>query len=240
MACFILVPGAWHGAWCWEHLAPLLEAAGHQVTALDLDDTPYGANPLPLWARQIAALAEAAPEPVILVGHSRGGLVIGEAAELVPGKIRKLVYLSGFLLPAGESMESAMARPEAGGAPNYLRAARGRMLALAAESVIPRFYFLAAPHLAADAASRVHPEPMGTFSAPSTVTAARFGQLPRAYIECTEDQVVPIALQRAMQAELPCQTVISLRADHSPFLSMPKALEQALLSLAQTHTPPDR
>ncbi|MDE1906118.1 MAG: alpha/beta fold hydrolase [Rhodospirillales bacterium] len=227
MAAFILVPGAWHGAWCWEFITPLLEAAGHQVTTLDLDDAPYGTNPLPLWAKQIATLAEAAPEPVILVGHSRGGLVISEAAELVPGKIRKLVYLSGFLLPAGESVESAMARPEAGGAPNYLRVARGRMLALAAEAVIPRFYFLAAPHLAADAASRVHPEPMGTFSAAATPPPAH---IPRVYIECAQDQVVPLALQRAMQAQLPCAQVFTLPADHSPFLSMPEQLATTLLA----------
>ncbi len=232
MALFLLVPGAWHGAWCWEHVTPRLEAAGHLVIAPDLDEVPPGANPLPLWAKQVAALAEAAPEPVILAGHSRGGLVIGEAAELMPDKIRRLVYLSGFLLPAGQSMQGAMARPEAGGEPDYLRPARGRRLAVAGEAVIPRFYHLADPQLAEDAAARLHPEPLGTFSAPATITEARFGQVPRAYIECSEDRIVPLALQRAVQAALPCAPVITLPSDHSPFLSMPETLAQALLSLA--------
>ncbi len=232
MATFLLVPGAWHGAWCWARLTPLLEAAGHQVITPDLADIPPGANPLPLWAKQIAALAEAAPEPVILLGHSRGGLVISEAAELVPDKIRKLVYLSGFLLPAGESMQSAMARPEAGGEPDYLHPARGRCLAVAAEAIIPRFYHLAAPDVAANAAVRLHPEPLGSFSAPSTITAARFGQVPRAYIECTEDRVVPLALQRAMQTTLPCAPVLTLPSDHSPFLCIAEKLAGGLLALS--------
>jgi pimeloyl-ACP methyl ester carboxylesterase len=230
MAVFLLVPGAWHGAWCWERLTPLLEAAGHLVIAPELEEAPPGANPLPLWAKQVAALAAVAPEPIILVGHSRGGMVISEAAALAPEKIRRLVYLSGFLLPAGESMQSAMAVPEAGGEPDYLRPARGRKLAVAAEAIIPRFYHLADPSVAKDAAARLHPEPLGTFSA--AVTAQKSSQIPRAYIECTQDRVVPLALQRAMQAALPCAPVLTLPADHSPFTSMPEKLAEALLSLA--------
>ncbi|WP_234730870.1 alpha/beta fold hydrolase [Acidocella facilis] len=224
MAVFLLVPGAWHGAWCWEALIPLLEAAGHQVIAPDLVPVPAGANPLPLWARQVADLALAAPEPVLLVGHSRGGLVISEAGAIAPQAVRKLVYLTGFLLPPGGSMQSAMAMKEAGGAPDYLRPARGRCLAVAAEAVASRFYNLAAPEVAANAAARLRPEPMGSFSASLTATP----DLPRAYIECTEDRILPLALQRAMQAALPCETVVSLKADHSPFLSTPKALAVAL------------
>lgn len=231
MALFLLVPGAWHGGWCWARLTPLLEAAGHRTITPDLEDVPPGANPLPLWAKQIAALAETAPEPAVLVGHSRGGLVISEAAELMPEVIRGLVYLSGFLLPAGESMQSAMARPEAGGEPDYLRPARGRRLAVAVDAIIPRFYHLAGPDMAQTAAARLHPEPLGTFSAPATITMARFGRVPRAYIECAEDRVVPLPLQRAMRSALPCAPVLTLASDHSPFLSMPEALAGALLTL---------
>lgn len=231
MPLFILVPGAWHGAWCWELLSPLLEKAGHRVLTPELAEVPPGANPLPLWAKQIAALAESALEPPILLGHSRGGLVISEAAQLAPHAVSRLVYLSGFLLPAGQSMQSAISLPEAGGAPDYLRPARGRKLAVATEAIIPRFYHLAAPETAQDAAARLHPEPMGTFAAASTVTQERFGQVPRAYIECSEDQVIPLALQRRMQQALPCAPVLTLPADHSPFLSMPEALAEALLTV---------
>ena len=228
MATFILVPGAWHGAWCWARLTPLLEAAGHSVFTPELAQTPPGVNLLPLWAKQITTLAEAAPKPVILVGHSRGGLIISEAAALAPHSITRLVYLSGFLLPGGESMESTIARPEAGGAPDYLRPARGHCLAVAAEAIIPRFYHLAAPEAANSAAARLRPEPLGTFSAAATPPPSH---IPRAYIECTQDRVVPLTLQRAMQAALPCAPVITLPADHSPFFSMPEQLAASLLAI---------
>lgn len=232
MAIFLLVPGAWHGAWCWESVTTRLEKAGHSVLTPDLDDVPPGANPLPLWARQIATLAHAAPEPVILVGHSRGGLVISEAAALAPHAIRQLVYLTAFLLPAGQNMQSTFTRPEAGGEPDYLRPARGRCLTVAAEATMSRFYPLADPETAKQAAARLHPEPLGTFSAAATVTPAQLGRVPRAYIECTQDRVVPLALQRVMQTALPCAPVLSLPADHSPFFSMPEKLAETLAALA--------
>ncbi|MDE2238831.1 MAG: alpha/beta fold hydrolase [Rhodospirillales bacterium] len=228
MATFILVPGAWHGAWCWAPLVPHLTRAWHQALTPELAEVPPGANPLPLWASQIAALAQAQPEPPILLGHSRGGLIISEAAAIAPHAVSRLVYLSAFLLPAGQSMQTAISRPEAGGEPDYLRPARGRRLAVAAETIIPRFYNLTEPETAEHAAARLHPEPLGTFSAPATPPPAH---IPRAYIECTEDRVVPLALQRAMQVELPCAPVLTLPADHSPFLSMPEQLAQALISL---------
>lgn len=231
MAVFLLVPGAWHGAWCWAHLTPLLEQAGHQVITPDLSAIPPGANPFPIWAEQIAALAGAAPEPVIALGHSRGGIVVGEAAERAPEHFKQLIYLSAFLLPANETMQSAMARPEAGKAPDYLRPARGRCLTVAPEAAL-RFYHLADPASAAQAAAKLHAEPLGSFSAPASVTAARFGKIPRAYIECSYDRIIPLALQRSMQQALPCSPVLSLPSDHSPFLSMPRELAAALLTLA--------
>lgn len=237
MARFLLVPGAWHGAWCWSRLTPLLQQAGHEVVTPDLATPAPGANPLPIWAQQIAGLAQAAPEPVILVGHSRGGMVISEAATRAPNKIRTLVYLSAFLLPAGESLQSAMAWPEAGDAPDYLRPARGRCLSLAPDAIIPRFYHLASLPLAQEAAARLHPEPMGTFAAASTISPDQISPSRRVYIECSADRVIPLPLQRAMQAKLPCANVLTLPSDHSPFICLPDQLADHLNRIAAAFEP---
>ena len=92
MARFVLVAGAWHGAWCWEFVIPLLEAKGHRAVTAELpgmgsDRTPFSGLDLAAWARAVAAVVEADPEPTILVGHSRGGIVISQTAELVPDRI---------------------------------------------------------------------------------------------------------------------------------------------------------
>lgn len=228
MALFLMVPGAWHGAWCWAGLTPFLQKAGHEVQAPDLVAIPPGANPLPFWTAQVVQLVRAAPEKVILLGHSRGGMVINEVAAQVPECVRMLVYLSAFMLPQGETMQSAMGRPEAGDAPDYLRPARGRCLSVAPDVVIPRFYHLAPMVQAQEAAARLHPEPVGTFSAPATISREQIAPLCRVYIECSEDRVVALPFQRAMQALMPCTITFTLTSDHSPFVSQPERLAALL------------
>jgi hypothetical protein len=76
-------------------------------------------------------------------------------------------------------------------------------------------------------------EPMSVFVTPLRLTAERFGRVPRAYIETVYDNAVPLALQRAMQAALPCNPVVTLDTDHSPFYSAPGALADALDYIAR-------
>src|SRR4051794_12027343 len=112
MATFVMIPGAWHGAWCFERLAPLLEAKGHKVLTPDLaglgdDRTPLSEVSFEGGARDGAALCEAQGEPVVLMGHSRGGIVISQAAEYAPDAVRLLVFLTAGMPRDGETMIEA-------------------------------------------------------------------------------------------------------------------------------------
>src|SRR5690242_16005292 len=109
MSTYVLIHGAWHGAWCWYKVIPRLETLGHTVIAPDLpslgrDKTPPNRVSLPMWRDFVCGILDAQTEPVILVGHSRGGIVISEVAEQRPHRIRTLVYLSAFLPRDGESL----------------------------------------------------------------------------------------------------------------------------------------
>ncbi len=75
MSRFVLVHGAWHGAWCWNKVVPLLEAKGHSVDAIDLpghgsDVTPIAEVTLERYAERVGRALRAEPEPAVLVGHS--------------------------------------------------------------------------------------------------------------------------------------------------------------------------
>ncbi len=113
MSHFVLVHGSWHGGWCWYKIAARLRAAGHQVftpdlPALGVDSTPIAEVTLASWIAALTPLLEDLEEPAILVGHSRGGLLISALAEALPSKVSKLVYLCAFVLRDGESlMDSA-------------------------------------------------------------------------------------------------------------------------------------
>ena len=109
MSYYVLVHGAWHGSWCWEKVVPILREAGHEVGAPDLrghgeDETPAAEVTLADYAERVCDILDEQPEPVVLVGHSMGGIVTSEAAERRPEKIRLLVYLTAFLLPNGRSL----------------------------------------------------------------------------------------------------------------------------------------
>ena len=67
---------------------------------------------------------------------------------------------------------------------------------------------------------------------PIHVTEEGFGRVPRVYIECLQDKVIPPPLQRQMYEKLPCQKVVSMNTSHSPFFSAPQKLTETLTELA--------
>jgi pimeloyl-ACP methyl ester carboxylesterase len=231
---FVLIAGAWHGAWCWKKVAPLLEARGHHVNAPELPAT--GADPadpasvtLESWARFVADVVAREPQPATLVGHSRGGIVISRVAELVPERLRRLVYVSAYLLPAGATLAAA-ARTDAESLvpPNMIPAAGGVTCNLRAEVIRPALFGQCTDADYEYALARMTPEPLKPLVTPLRVTTPRFGSVPRAYIECLQDRTVTLAAQRRMQADLPCDPVLGLDSDHSPFLSHPEELARLL------------
>jgi pimeloyl-ACP methyl ester carboxylesterase len=238
MATFILVHGAMHGGWCWQKLVPLLKAQGHRALAPDLpgmgeDPTSLSEVTLSTWAQFIARQSREAGERVILVGHSRGGTVISEAAELAPQAMLGLVYLTALLLPAGEkAFDAAVAQEARSAAEHGKGAADGLSVRVEPEVARALFYNRASPDDAIWASARLCPEPLAPNLAPLTVTRERWGRLPRAYIECLDDRALPIGLQRAMQAALPCDPVVTMDSDHSPFLCEPRALAAHLADIA--------
>ena len=108
MKTFILIHGSWHSAWNWHKVVPILEKAGHRAIAIDLpgmgrDKTPIQDVTMKTTVEKICALIDSVPGKVILVGHSKNGIMISQAAEYRPDKIEKLVYLAAYLIPNGKT-----------------------------------------------------------------------------------------------------------------------------------------
>lgn len=236
MATYILIHGAAHGGWCWHKVEPLLRAAGHKVIAPDLlglgaDTTPVSDLSLARWTDQVAALVEAQPEPVILVGHSRGGLTISEVAERLPERVSRVVYLTAFLLADGQTLHDVAAEDErAMVIPNLLVDSDTGVWTIRPEAAVEGFFADCSSEDLAYTFPRLRPEPLFSLSTPIRVTAERFGRVPRTYIECLQDRAITIECQRRMQAVWPCRRILTLDTAHSPFMSAPQALTDALLT----------
>ncbi|HDR8183100.1 TPA: alpha/beta fold hydrolase [Bacillus thuringiensis] len=235
MSTYILIHGAWQGEWAWELVKPQLEAFGHTVVTLDLpgsgkDMTPSQNVTLDSYVNAVTATIDQQNEKVILVGHSMGGIVITQTAELIPNKIDKLVYLCAFLPQNGESLSSKL-DGEAG--PQF-SINENDMTAELVPELTEQTFLNATENAAIKESSfkQMRPQPLGPFQQELKISEENFGTIDRIYIETTLDRAIPIDFQRRMNTETPCAKVITLEADHSPFFSKTSELVSHLHELS--------
>jgi pimeloyl-ACP methyl ester carboxylesterase len=236
MASILLIHGAWHGAWCYRKVTPLLTGAGHAARAIDLPG--HAGNGAPGWgvsleryARAVVDAISVGGERTHLVGHSMGGLVISRAAELAPDRIASLTYLCAFLPKNGDSL-IALARADSGSrVPEVTKINLfGGVANVEAARAGPVFYGDCGADDIADARRQLTPQPLRPFLDRVRVTASRFGSRPRYYIACTQDQAITIERQRQMLEWGDCQKTVTLETSHSPFYSAPAAVADAILA----------
>ncbi len=237
MSTYLLVHGAWHGGWCWRKVVPLLEARGHKVLAPDMpghgdDKTSAETVTLKTYTDRICEIVEAQSEPVILVGHSMGGVLITQAAENRPLQVRALVYVTAFLPRNGESLMSwAQKDRESMVNPATIAAVSEGVVGFKAEYCREAFYANCADKDIAFAQSHLVNQSAQPFETLVTSTAERWGQIPRYYVECARDRTITPMLQREMQKQSPCTRTYSIDTDHSPFFSAPEQLAEILLQI---------
>ena len=230
---FILIHGAWQGAWAWETIVPRLKALGHDAIAVDLPGN--GHNPmapskvnLERYAAHVANIVDATQGPIVMVGHSMGGTAAAQACELRPERIALAIFLAAFLLPDGMSVlqfyERHLEPWMVGAHKRVTYDESGLLSSIDPASAVEVFYHKADRAQAEDAARRLTPQPEGGRRSHLSLSAERFGTVPRVYIEAREDRSVHLPLQRKMQEMSPCRAVYGLDSDHAPQLSDPDAL----------------
>jgi pimeloyl-ACP methyl ester carboxylesterase len=243
MSSYVLIHGSWHGGWCWDKMVSLLKAAGHRVVAPDLpghgqDKTPISEISLAGFVARVGEVLEATPEPVILVGHSMGGIVITQAAEYWPERIQSLVYLCAFLPRSGESLlQLAQQDRESLILPNLIINEAEGWHAVKEEAQREVFYQDCSDEAVARAKSLlVLHEALAPVATPLQLSPERYGRVRRVYIEALRDQTLGPALQKQMYTATPCQQIFSLNTGHSPFLSAPEALVKQLMAVGEQQT----
>jgi pimeloyl-ACP methyl ester carboxylesterase len=228
-----LIHGGSHGGWCWDKVVPLLQEKGHVVEAPDLpghgqDKTPIQEVTLQSCVDKVCSVIEVQSEPVILVGHSMGGLIISQVAEQIPDKIKTLVYLTAALLRNGESQAAAIEKCF----PRFNVSQDQSYFTNKDEVVADTYYNDCLANDIAYAKALLGPEAMAIFKTSLHLSNEKFGRVPRIYIKCLRDHCLSPQNQKAMYTATPCLRVISLNTGHSPFLSAPETLVDFLLSLA--------
>jgi pimeloyl-ACP methyl ester carboxylesterase len=183
--------------------------------------------------------------PCVLVAHSMGGVVATAVAERAPELVSHLVYLSAYAPVSGRPTSDYFGQPES--SDGVLRLLVGDFLETGALRMDPDdherhriirdvFYHDVDDDTAAAAISLLTPDaPLGIPAETLTVTAERYGTVPHTYLVCLRDNAFPVALQRRFITEIDAvsarpTTVRELDTSHSPFLSRPAELAQAIAS----------
>ena len=232
MADFVLVHGAWHGAWCWRRVLPPMWAAGHRVFAVSLTGVGERAHQLSKQVTLDTHIADVARVieaeellDAVLVGHSYGGMVITGVADRLWAHLRHLVYLDAVVPTPGESWSS--------GHPVETQAARRKLIA---ESGVipppdPSIFGLSGADRAW-VARRMTPQPGGVYDAALQFDPAQLEALPRTFIDCNAPALGTIASMRERVRATPGWNVIELATGHDAMISAAPALVDILLDLA--------
>jgi len=234
----VLVHGAWHGAWCWEHTVAAL--AADRINALAIDLPGHGEDPGPMRdlhgdAAHVAAVLDALGGPVVLAGHAYGGAVITEAGS--HRAVSHLVYLAAFALDDGEScgnvasQEAASAGISHQGRPDlaagYVPGSDGAVT-LDPDMARVCFYQDCDPGTAAWAIARLGAQPL--ISLQQQPYAVAWRTKPSTYVVCSNDQAIHPGLQRILARR--CLTAVEWPTGHAPFLGRPFLVAGLLAGLA--------
>lgn len=237
---FVLVHGAFQNASCWDPVVTRLHRAGHTVVAVQLpgrdnDGLAPATVTLEAYCETVRKAIEAQAEPVVLVGHSFGGITISAVAERMPQRVKRLVYVAAYLPRSGESLQSLSAEDHDNRftkenfaiAPDYSTA---QVLERDRASI---FANDAKPEVAARIAQSMIPEPLPPMGTTVTLTSERFGQVPKVYIHTRRDHAVSPVLQRMMVERTPVAATFTLDSGHSPYVTQPARLAKLLIRAAR-------
>jgi pimeloyl-ACP methyl ester carboxylesterase len=231
----VLVHGAWHGAWCWDRVVPLLGAADVPTIAVDLPGHGASTEPLgDLYAHVafVRDLLERIDGPIVLCGHSYGGAVISEAAAGVDA-VRHLVYLCAIVPEVGEPLGGVMAdtvtpaqgRSELGAA---MQLHDDGTMTLDLDASVPVFYDDCAQEDIDAARKQICAHSAVSFGQP--LRSAAWHDIPSTYVVCTEDRAISPEFQRALATRT--TTAVEWPTSHSPFFSRPDLVAELLVALA--------
>lgn len=231
---YVLVHGAWHGGWCWQSVARILRAHGHQVYTPTLSGLGERAHlmsdaiDLGVFIQDVVNVLEYEDlTNVILVGHSFGGLPITGAADRAPQRIRQLVYLDAVVLDHGESALSRL--------PPDLAAARIRLAKETSDGltipVPPASAFgVTEPAQVALLERHCTPHPLRAFTSQMVLKGPIGGDIPKTYIQCTDPVYVPLQSSRDFVQARQGWTWDEIATGHDAMVSAPQALADRLLA----------
>ena len=241
----VLVHGAWHGAWCWRRVLPLLRHAGvetHAVTLTGVGERAHLLSPMvgvDTHVQDVIGLIEAEElQRVVLVGHSYAGNLITCVADRLersrPGVLGHLVYLDASVPEPGTSWSTPHA-PET----VVRRAAEAKASSGGLSFPPPDAGVFGLAGSDRDWVNRRQtPQPYRPYHEILQFDPQLVWRIPRSFIDCTNPPLPTIDAARRRVRSEPGWTVYELATGHDPMVSAPRELAQLLLKVHHQATQP--
>ena len=235
MTTFVLVHGAWAGGWMWDAVADDLRAGGAEVVAVDL--ASVGADPSALGTLEddigiVRGAVEGAGGPVVLVGHSYGGVPVSAFAD--HDAVARTVYVAAVWPEDGQTLVEALSA----GPPLtwFTPRADGAVELSPDHDLLHRVLLRDLPRdeaLGVIARLRLH--------AASTLMAPALSPTPKhptTYVVCEEDQAIVRPVQEHLAGR--ADEVVRMASDHCPMAARHEELAEVLASAASEASPGTR
>ncbi len=228
---FVLVHGAYHGAWCWDLLAPELQRRGHRVVAVDLPIGDPSAGPA-RYAEAVAPVMAGLDAPIV-VGHSMGGLVVPLVAAAHP--VGRLVFLAALLPEPGLNLQAQRAGEPIDAEVTFEHVEftdHGDGLWMVGPNTATEMFFHDVPAATARwAVERLRPQ--GYAFMTEVTPLQRWPNVPSAYVVCEDDRAVNPSWGRMAARDRLGVDPHEIAGGHSPFLARPHELADLLHAIAE-------
>jgi pimeloyl-ACP methyl ester carboxylesterase len=230
MANFVLVPGAWLGAWAWDEVAGALRDEGHDVYAVTLSGLAerrgQDAGQLQHVEDIVAVVEENDLREVVLAGHSYSGVPVGQAAGRIGDRLRRVVYVDSNIPTDGKSFVDGWSEEGQAWVRDQLEQSGSYWPPLTAEDYVGQDL---SDETIALILERGTPHPGRSITEPAQLTRP-IGELPTTYIKCLMDGATPSS-SVAEQLASPSWELVELHTGHWPMFSQPAALAKILTEL---------
>lgn len=234
---FVLVHGAWHGAWCWRRVADRLRADGHLVytpTCTGLGERSHLLSrdiTLDTFTTDVANVIEAEElSDVILVGHSFGGSPTSGVAERMPDRIKHLVYLDSLMVEPGKAPFDSLP-PDVVAARR--KAAQETSGGLSLPNPSPSVFGVPDGPDAEWVKRRLTPHPISTYESKLNIKGPVGNNLPRTYIHCTSPSYGALEASRQWVKQQQGWRWMEIATGHDAMVTAPDELAKMLVSMSQ-------
>ncbi len=232
---YVLVHGAWHGAWSFDKTKKILESSGAKAVTFDLpghgnDKTKISNITLDSYVNKVVNEINKIEGNVILAGHSLSGFVVTKVAQLIPQKIDKLIYIAAMVPNSNKTVFDILNEDKEGQLLENLIFSEDKSWATVNEVALKKVVYngATAEQISSAAPKLVYQATQPFFVSVNTEDASSLASLPKTYIKCEDDKILSPNAQQKLIDTCGIKKTLSIKAGHVPQVEKPIELATLL------------